>query len=499
MTFRRKLSLLAIALFLASQSQGAVVCETLFRPIPLRTIGRETLEFNKGLEEIFFAPQIENVKAVAKVMRQSHDFMINTSADGLIDRVFKNAPVNLRAKLKDGVTDIDHVGFILPKQINEETLAEAARLSGFFKINRSFPSSIVAKELGQKIGLALVPTQIFTLTPTGVDANATHGLEVFIPQASDDATRSWIQNNTGTHIALRVRRRELIAELTNELLASGFSMPGFMNNRPMENHAQGSTTSYFDLSDRGRSLRIELVHIEGLRPHPIEKKLGQELSDWVEKNHRTPDLLSKDKEERSQARIWAISKQLPLIEINVSPNAAKILATKDPEPQSARPYDTVSLVERFQGENEGKTLWSARLGRDVHFKTKYLDSKERKSYVLYTRAGRLVDLQGHNFDSSSGDLRGLSDSTGRAMIAMAQDGTLYAANEQEVGRFHHSSFLAGGPLAFAGEAVIKNGVILSLKNLSGHYLPGVELFAQVLDRLASGGIDVSQIELEGVE
>jgi hypothetical protein len=45
--------------------------------------------------------------------------------------------------------------------------------------------------------------------------------------------------------------------------------------------------------------------------------------------------------------------------------------------------------------------------------------------------------------------------------------------------FHHSSFLAGEPVASAGEIRAKNGVLELVSNASGHYEPPKGLLFQV--------------------
>ena len=40
---------------------------------------------------------------------------------------------------------------------------------------------------------------------------------------------------------------------------------------------------------------------------------------------------------------------------------------------------------------------------------------------------------------------------------MDENGSIFASNHQEVGRFHHASLLSGGPVAGAGELQVTNG------------------------------------------
>lgn len=77
---------------------------------------------------------------------------------------------------------------------------------------------------------------------------------------------------------------------------------------------------------------------------------------------------------------------------------------------------------------------------------------------------------------------------------MDEHGNLYASNYQEVGKLHHSSFLAGRPVAGAGEIAVRNGVPELLSRKSGHYLPSDEHQQQVRSVLAEQGINTDVIE-----
>ncbi len=76
---------------------------------------------------------------------------------------------------------------------------------------------------------------------------------------------------------------------------------------------------------------------------------------------------------------------------------------------------------------------------------------------------------------------------------MAPDGTLYAHTNPLMGRFHHSSFVAGGEVAGAGEITVTNGRLTGIGRFSGHYLPTTEMQQQVIDHLRNSGLDMSQL------
>lgn len=62
---------------------------------------------------------------------------------------------------------------------------------------------------------------------------------------------------------------------------------------------------------------------------------------------------------------------------------------------------------------------------------------------------------------------------------------------------HHSSLVAGGPVASAGELVVQRGRLLSLSNWSGHYAPPPSCLGVFLDHLAKmGATNLKDVKLE---
>ena len=70
-----------------------------------------------------------------------------------------------------------------------------------------------------------------------------------------------------------------------------------------------------------------------------------------------------------------------------------------------------------------------------------------------------------------------------AMFVMDAHGDFYASNFQEVRVFHHSSLVAGGEVAAAGELEVINGKLEFINDRSGHYRGTPEFTEQALDRL----------------
>jgi hypothetical protein len=94
---------------------------------------------------------------------------------------------------------------------------------------------------------------------------------------------------------------------------------------------------------------------------------------------------------------------------------------------------------------------------------RYLDANARLHHAIQFRAGKVWDSNDQEYDTRvektcfSGD--------GWGIFVMDLQNTLYAGSHIE-GRFHHSSFLAGGPVKAAGEVICTNG---GTDRRSGHW------------------------------
>jgi hypothetical protein len=75
---------------------------------------------------------------------------------------------------------------------------------------------------------------------------------------------------------------------------------------------------------------------------------------------------------------------------------------------------------------------------------------------------------------------------------MDEHGNFFASKFHFVGRFHHSSLLAGAAVAAAGEIEVRNGQLIAISDRSRHYLPGREFTDQAI--LEKCGIDTGSIE-----
>lgn len=119
----------------------------------------------------------------------------------------------------------------------------------------------------------------------------------------------------------------------------------------------------------------------------------------------------------------------------------------------------------------------------------------REKHRLFVRDGRLFKVDGQPFDTATATT--LHSGQGRAIYVMDEHGNLYASTHQDPGRLHHSSFLAGGPVAGAGEISVDDGVVTLVSRKSGHYKPEERFMQQVLTALQEQGVDTSDLVIDG--
>jgi hypothetical protein len=154
---------------------------------------------------------------------------------------------------------------------------------------------------------------------------------------------------------------------------------------------------------------------------------------------------------------------------------------------------TTNLMSRYVGETDAATATS--LFNVPSHGVKYLTPDEAEGFRIFVRDGKIYSARdGVLFDTSAATSLHPGGS-GRAIFVMDNQGNLYASIDHSRGAFHHSSFLAGGPVAGAGEIVVENGKVILITDRSGHYQPPPQYLQQVLDQLRSQGVDVSSIQV----
>jgi hypothetical protein len=143
---------------------------------------------------------------------------------------------------------------------------------------------------------------------------------------------------------------------------------------------------------------------------------------------------------------------------------------------SSSELPTVEMASRYRGENLPAR---AAEGKQVT----YLSHEQRNMYeVRIGDDGLLYRSNGK-----------LSNAPEGSLFVVSPDGTLYV-NPFPDRNFHHSSFLSGGPVAFAGEIRVTRGVPELITNGSGHYRPSMDMLDGVLERLKSRGLHTSRLK-----
>jgi hypothetical protein len=136
----------------------------------------------------------------------------------------------------------------------EPIVAAAARAAGFDRHQRSFPSTILARELSDLLGRD-VPTTIFKAQGTRPDG-APIAVEVAMPRDVDAGSiADWIGRGVGAHVALRLAGD--LEEVMPIMRSEGFEVPPFMRRGPVANEAESIRAVYFAHPARAESLRLE--------------------------------------------------------------------------------------------------------------------------------------------------------------------------------------------------------------------------------------------------
>jgi hypothetical protein len=86
------------------------------------------------------------------------------------------------------------------------------------------------------------------------------------------------------------------------------------------------------------------------------------------------------------------------------------------------------------------------------------------------------------FDTSN-SRAAFNDRAGMAIWVQGPSGRFYSSIESELGKFHHSSFLAGRDVKAAGDWEVINGHLTKISAQSGHYRPPLESLQDALNDL----------------
>jgi hypothetical protein len=125
---------------------------------------------------------------------------------------------------------------------------------------------------------------------------------------------------------------------------------------------------------------------------------------------------------------------------------------------------------------------------------KYLDQMTRKNACVNMADGELR-LNGEPFDTTKYTTEFSGPGWAIYVLSPSPLYNFYVGNHI-MGTEHHSSLLAGGKVAAAGELKVSNGKLEIITAKSGHYKPTLDMFLTVLGVLRlRGNIDLSQVKL----
>ncbi|MCI3206171.1 MULTISPECIES: hypothetical protein [Pandoraea] len=127
--------------------------------------------------------------------------------------------------------------------------------------------------------------------------------------------------------------------------------------------------------------------------------------------------------------------------------------------------------------------------RGVSFESKvmYLKPAERSQFKVSVQDGLMIGADGRPIDTRDASRRP-GKTPERAIFVMDRHGDIYLSKTFRKGLFHHSSFLAGQPVAAAGDIRIENGKVTDVSRTSGHYQPTSRHLQQFVDHLTNLGV-----------
>ena len=174
-------------------------------------------------------------------------------------------------------------------------------------------------------------------------------------------------------------------------------------------------------------------------------------------------------------------------------SSAKSLKKMREIPKRYEPFKfpTLKILQKYEGEQHQGVL--------------YLSTTQREKYRVHFCEQRLCDRHGQVLNPKhKGPKQALAsfpvqqkeignDQQGLAIFVMDAQGELWLSFEAKAKYFHHSSLLAGGPVAAAGEMIVFQGKLYGINNQSGHYQPPPLVIKRVLSVLHAKGIDTQDI------
>jgi len=144
---------------------------------------------------------------------------------------------------------------------------------------------------------------------------------------------------------------------------------------------------------------------------------------------------------------------------------------------------TKEMAAEYRGEEFGMAkAWSDYGNPEIEY---LISEADRADHEVFVKDKKLVDRNGNFLDSGNSN-------NGKLIFVMDPQGRVFAG-EPRLMEFHHSSLLAGEPVAAAGELMVVDGMVVSHSRQSGHYKPDQIHHDQFKDEMKSRGLDLSVV------
>ena len=155
-------------------------------------------------------------------------------------------------------------------------------------------------------------------------------------------------------------------------------------------------------------------------------------------------------------------------------------------------FPTLDLIEKYKGEEKKGVL--------------YLNAEQRESYRVYFCKELLCDQKEQPLNpehlgpkslikpfSNTDQQKQTNLQRGLAIYVMNAKGEIWLSFDSKDHYFHHSTLLAGQPIAAAGEMIIFQGKLYAINNQSGHYQPPPIVLKRVLSVLENKGVSIKGV------
>ncbi len=168
--------------------------------------------------------------------------------------------------------------------------------------------------------------------------------------------------------------------------------------------------------------------------------------------------------------------------------------------KASNPFSGTAMHEKQQDPAAMSMGGFVATGTNLQVKrVEFLKRDERLQHLLVIRNGLLYQ-GGQPYDCPTKTGTGYV-AIRAATFAMDRYGNLFSKPTAEASkanlRFNHSTYLAGKEVLCAGTLACKDGHLLKMTNLSGHYRPDAPALRRALIMIGAEGVDLDAVAVDG--